>query len=199
LLSIPGNHRITNGRHTFTGYGDLNSWGSMLAADGHGCGSDKGVMTVRNAGLAPDGELEHMRIDMSFDCGVLGKYGAEFLWRNRNDVTAPKGPQSLTLSSTTTGRTVTWGTSASKDAADTIVRLVPGDGSSAHPTTGYALGSGGAGSTALPTLPAGQRFTVMTWSVDTTGNISGPLRRALTIRNKPDEARRERWTQRLVR
>ena len=180
LLSIPGDHRITNGRHTFTGYGDSNSWGSLLATDGHACGSDKGVMTVKNAGLAADGEVEHMRIDMSFDCGVLGKYGAEFLWRYRNDVTAPKGPRSLTLSSTTTGRTVTWGTSASKDAASTIVRLVPGDGSSAQTTSGYALGSGSAGSAALPPLPAGQRFTVMAWSVDTTGNLSGSLRRALT-------------------
>jgi hypothetical protein len=61
-----------------------------------------------------------------------------------------------------------------EQAASSIARLVPGTGQNATPTTGYALGSGSADSTTLPSLNPGETYTVEVFAVDASGNVSRP-------------------------
>jgi hypothetical protein len=147
-----------------------------------GCNGVTGSEKLSNVRYAADGTLAQMHATFRVRCGgdPSGQMvEGEFLWRNRSDVTPPSGPRGFGIVGTAT-HTVSWGTSASRDAAGTIVRLVPGDGSGALPTSGYPVGAGPAGSAELLGLPTGQRFTVMAWAVDATGNVSGSLRRSFT-------------------
>ncbi|PYY46369.1 hypothetical protein DEJ03_07755 [Curtobacterium sp. MCLR17_043] len=60
------------------------------------------------------------------------------------------------------------------------MRLVEGDGTGATVLSGSAIGTAAAGSATLPALRTGQRYTVLAWAVDAAGNVSNPIRRALT-------------------
>ncbi len=147
------------------------------------CNGTDGSATISDLALAPDGSVDRARVRFSVACGNDPRPGpvtGELLWRYRSDVTAPRGASPVTVSTAGTP-TVTWGTSSSSDAATTIVRLVPGDGSGATPTSGAAVAtSSTAGSATIAGLPTGRQYSVMVWVVDRTGNVSGVLRRSLT-------------------
>lgn len=147
------------------------------------CNGTQGTATISDLALAPDGSVDRARVRFSVACGNDTRPGpvtGELLWRSRTDVTAPRGASPVSVSTTGTPK-VTWGKSSSGDAATTIVRLVPGDGTGATPTSGSAVAaSSAAGSATIAGLPAGRQYSVMVWVVDRTGNVSGVLRRSLT-------------------
>jgi hypothetical protein len=100
---------------------------------------------------------------------------AHLLWQYRSHTTPPKAPTGLGIS----GSSVHWTKSASRDAVESIARLVPGTGQDATPTTGYALSGGSATSATLPILTPGESYTIEVFAVDATGNVSAAVKQAV--------------------
>ncbi|WP_182047547.1 choice-of-anchor D domain-containing protein [Curtobacterium sp. ME26] len=91
-------------------------------------------------------------------------------WQARADVTAPAAPSSVAVSAAAPRR-VTWKASTSKDAKSVVARLVQGSGANVTPQSGTPLTVIGT-SAAVPSVPAGQQYTVAVFAVDATGNVS---------------------------
>lgn len=169
-LDLSGtNGTITPGKHKIASFGDKRRNGMGMSVGSYGCNVLGGTEDVRSIAFAPDGSIDHARITFAFDCAEA-QATADFRWRDRADVTPPTKPRGLTLTGVAT-RTVTWTPAPNRDTTDTIVRLVPGDGTNAIPSSGFAVGNGLSGSAVLPALPTGAQYTLMAWAVDATGNV----------------------------
>ncbi|PYY32267.1 hypothetical protein DEI89_13655 [Curtobacterium sp. MCBD17_030] len=113
-------------------------------------------------------------VDMSFTQYCFDKIPqtGTLKWQARSDVTAPAAPTAAKVSATTP-RKVTWKASASKDAKSVVARLVQGTGAGATAQSGTPLTVSGTTAT-VPSVPSGQQYTVLLFSVDAAGNVSKP-------------------------
>jgi hypothetical protein len=132
-----------------------------------------GTETVKQFTLDPATGLPDA-VDLSFTqyCWDKTPQTGTLQWQARADVTAPAAPTALTLSSAVPKK-VTWKASSSKDAKSVVARLVQGNGAGATPQSGTPLIVSGT-SAAVPSVPAGQQYTVILFAVDGTGNVSKP-------------------------
>ncbi|WP_144713398.1 choice-of-anchor D domain-containing protein [Curtobacterium pusillum] len=137
-----------------------------------GCDSN-GTITVKQFINDPVSGLPDT-VDMSFvqycDNGEKLPQTGTLQWQARADVAAPAAPTAVAVSATSP-RKVTWKPSASKDAKSVVARLVQGSGANATPQSGTPLTVSGT-SAAVPSVPAGQQYTVALFAVDATGNVS---------------------------
>jgi hypothetical protein len=132
-----------------------------------------GTETVKQFTLDPSTGLPDA-VDLSFTqyCDNTTPQTGTLQWQARADVTAPVAPTALTLSAAVPKK-VTWKASSSKDAKSVVARLVQGSGAGATPQSGTPLIVSGT-SAAVPSVPAGQQYTVVLFAVDGTGNVSKP-------------------------
>lgn len=142
----------------------------VTTVDSYGCDTT-GTMTVKQFALDPVTGLP-ATVDMAFTqycADKIAQHGT-LQWQARSDVTAPAAPTGVRVASATPTK-VKWTSSVSKDAASVVARLVQGDGAGATAQSGVPLVVSGA-SAAVPKLPTGQRWTIVVFAVDGTGNVS---------------------------
>ncbi len=146
------------------------------------CNGTRGTEKISGLTFKGRGMVDRAKVVFTVDCGsdpYPDPVQGELLFRHRADVTVPRGPAGVTVTGAER-RIVSWGRSKSSDAVSTVVRLVEGDGTGATVLSGSAIGGGSPGSAPLPSLHEGQRYTLLAWAVDATGNVSNPIRRTLT-------------------
>jgi hypothetical protein len=121
--------------------------------------------------------------DITFSIACDGDTAAPMtgtlLWQWRPDTTAPNAVTDLVVSSGSSP-VASWKASSSADVANTVARLVPGDGTNATPASGYPLTFGSATRATLPTLNTGERYTVVVFAVDSSGNVSAAATAPIT-------------------
>ncbi|ROP61464.1 hypothetical protein [Curtobacterium sp. PhB115] len=179
-IAMPNGEALRNGSFKVGEYGDGVPILDISRAY-RDCNGTTGSAKISGLSFNDRDMVVRARISFTVDCGndpYPDPVKGELLFRHRNDVTAPRGPAGVTVSGAE-ARTVSWGRSKSSDAVSTVVRLVEGDGTGASVLSGTAIGSGAPGSATLPPLRAGQRYTLLAWSVDATGNVSNPIKRTI--------------------
>lgn len=144
----------------------------LTAVDSSGCDTT-GTETVKQFRNDPVTGLPDT-VDMSFTqyCVDANAQTGTLQWQARSDVTAPAAPTSVRVSATSP-RKVSWKASASTDAKSVVARLVQGTGAGATPQSGTPLTVSGTTAT-VPSVPAGQQYTVVLFAVDAAGNVSKP-------------------------
>lgn len=175
-LSAPaGTTTFTTGTHALSYLGDRTVDGILFAMNGEGCGAitDSGQlasMRVYDFTFDPDNEVDHAHITWTSNCSESGtKETGELLWHHRSDYVAPTAVTHLWASTST--HTVRWAQSASTDTVRDVVRLVPGTGAGATPTSGIGVSFTLGTSATLPTLVHGQKYAVAVFPVDKVGNV----------------------------
>lgn len=152
--------------------GSTAKYGLSVTGSGRGCGSYTGRLTVSSFAVDSTGALTSARLSWSLRCTFTpGTMTGSLTWRDRSDKTAPAAVTSLAVTTASSTRTASWRVSTSSDAVGTVVRLVPGAGVRALPTSGLPVTSTGATSATLPALTSGRQYTLIAWSVDSSGNV----------------------------
>jgi len=152
--------------------GSTAKYGLSVSGSGRGCGSYTGRLTVSSFAVDSTGAVTSARLSWTLRCTFTpGTMTGSLSWRDRSDKTAPAAVTSLAIATASSTRTATWRASTSADAVGTVVRLVPGAGVGALPTSGLPVTSTGATSATLPALTSGRQYTLIAWSVDSSGNV----------------------------
>ena len=161
--------------------GSTARYGLSVNGTGRGCGSYTGKLTVSAFDVNSAGVLTSARMSWTLKCTFdEGTMTGSLTWRDRTDKSAPAAVSNLKVANAAGSRTATWAASTATDNRETIVRLVPGTGAGALPTSGLPVTSTSATSATLPALIGGQRYTLVAWSVDTTGNLGAPVALAVS-------------------
>lgn len=147
-----------------------------------GCSDLQGTLSVKDFAVDHDGEPIRANLGFHLICASDPTHPmtGSLLWQERSDITSPRPATGLVVSGTGSSRTARWTTSTSTDRAFTVARLVEGTGANANAASGTALGSGSLTTAALGTLQHGVRYTVLVYTVDTSGNVSAPVTAAVT-------------------
>jgi hypothetical protein len=173
-----GSSPVQNVQDVTNPFYDLGIPGAALYRPGKSCtsfsGEQFGKETVHSFTLGADGLPTMASIDLTGTCsGETSTTTASLRWQVRTDVTAPTPVKALSVSAGTT-RTAKWVQSASKDTSYNVVRIIQGNGAGMTPQSGLSVKFGLATSAVLPALRKGVAYTVATFAVDPTGNVSSP-------------------------
>lgn len=172
-----GTHTVT---YPFTGA----MYGLNVTGFNRGCSSYTGTENVHSyisSNGDPSGDAAMADISFSISCerDTAAPMTGTLLWQSRSDTTAPNAVTGLAISSGS-NPVASWKASTSSDVASMVARLVPGDGADATPTSGYSLTFGSATSAALPALNTGERYAVVVFAIDATGNVSSAATHPIT-------------------
>lgn len=166
---------------SYTASAGTGAYGETTAVNGYSCGWNTGSMDVKAFAVDAYDYPTLANITYTQTCGNETKpMTGVLLWHWRSDITPPAAPTAVAVS-TTSPRTASWHPSASTDVARTIARLVEGSGAAATPASGYPLSDGSATSAMLPALQNNERYTVVVFAVDTSGNTSAAGSESFTV------------------
>lgn len=157
------------------------AYGETTGINGYTCGWSTGSMDVKAFAVDAYDYPTLANITYTQTCGGDTKsMTGVLLWHWRSDITPPAAPTAVAVSGSSP-RTASWRPSASTDVARTIARLVEGTGAAATPASGYPLSDGTATSATLPALQNNERYSVVVFAVDTSGNTSAAGSATFTV------------------
>ncbi|MFE4950564.1 fibronectin type III domain-containing protein [Leifsonia sp. NPDC056665] len=174
---LPGVHPTVS----YTASQGTGAYGETTFVNDFSCGFNTGSMDVKAFAVDAYNYPTLANITYTQTCSnETAPMTGVLLWHWRSDITPPAAPTAVAVSGSSP-RTASWRPSASTDVARTIARLVEGSGAAATPASGLPLSDGTATAATLPALQSNERYTVVVFAVDTSGNTSAAGSTTFTV------------------
>lgn len=165
-------------RYPFNGTGN----GLSVYGDGRGCDTVTGSFKVKQAVFsAVDNSLQNFDGTFVQHCeGAAPALTGEVKYDAESVTTPPAGVTKLTATVSGSNLDLSWANPAS--IAYTMVRILPtGTPAGLSPIAGNAVFAGTGTSAVAYSLKTGQKYTVVAYTVDTSGNVSAPVETTVTF------------------